>query len=94
MIPLFTKNYRYKQKSFIRRKIFRAGRKNFSLVTEKVSARDGKKCNFGFAELTLQSELKRKIKFSFVLHSFFCNFAREKKFTPKIWKQNSLPQSV
>ena len=53
MIPLFTKNYRYKQKSFIRRKIFRAGRKNFSLVTEKVSARDGKKCNFGFAELTL-----------------------------------------
>ena len=53
MIPLFTKNYRYKQKVSYAEEIFRAGRKNISLVTEKVSARGGKKCNFGFAELTL-----------------------------------------
>ena len=31
--------------------------------------------NFGFAELTMHSEMKRKISFPFAFLSFFCNFA-------------------
>ena len=32
--------------------------------------------NFGFAELTWHSEMKRKASFSFAFPSFFRNFAR------------------
>ena len=32
--------------------------------------------NFGFAELTMHSEMKRKTCFSFAFLSFFRNFAR------------------
>jgi len=31
--------------------------------------------NFGFTELTLHSEMKRKASFPFAFHSFFRNFA-------------------
>ena len=33
-------------------------------------------CNFGFAELTMHSEMKRKTSFPFAFLSFFRNFAR------------------
>jgi len=33
--------------------------------------------NFGYAELTLHSKVKRKASFPFALLSFFCNFANE-----------------
>ena len=32
-------------------------------------------CNFGFAELTMHSEMKRKTSFPFAFLSFFRNFA-------------------
>ena len=32
--------------------------------------------NFGYAEITLHSEMTRKASFSFAFHSFFRNFAR------------------
>ena len=37
--------------------------------------------NFGFAELTLHSEMKRKVHFSFAFLSFFSNFARFHSFS-------------